>query len=504
MNRRDFLKTAGSVIGSLAIQGCATFTQRPGRPSGKPNFVFFLVDDLGWTDVGCYGSTFYETPNIDKLARQGMRFTNAYAACPVCSPTRASILSGKYPARLHLTDWIPGLQSIDEPTSRKLIPPQFNQQLALAEFTIAEALKQAGYATASIGKWHLGDKPYYPEHQGFDINIAGSKRGHPPSYFYPYRRRGDKLEITDGKKGEYLTDRLTDEVLKFIDKNKNRPFFVYLSHYAVHQPIQSKKTLTAKYTQKAAKLAPPDRPRFVQQDNIVTRQVQDYPPYAGMVESVDQSMGRVMDKLKKLGIDQNTVVIFMSDNGGLSTSRGTVSTPRATARLVPTANLPLNKGKGWLYEGGIREPMIIKWPGVIRPGTTSDEIVTSTDFYPTMLEMAHLPLRPQQHRDGLSLVPVLKQTGTLDRQAIYWHYPHYHSSGHKPSGAVRAGDYKLIEFYEDNRIELYNLKNDIAEQNNLARQMPEKAEQLRQMLHNWLQSVNAQMTEPNPQYKPRG
>lgn len=502
MNRRQFLKSLGLAFTSIAFPGCSTWLRQRRRDT-RPNFVFILIDDLGYTDLGCYGSTFYETPNIDKLARQGMRFTNAYAACPVCSPTRASILSGKYPARLHLTDWIPGLQSIDEASSRKLIPPQFEQQLALAEFTIAEALKQAGYATASVGKWHLGDKPYYPEHQGFDINIAGDKRGHPPSYFYPYRRRDDKLEITGGSKGEYLTDRLTDEALKFIDKNKNRPFFLYLSHYAVHKPIQSKKVLTAKYEQKAAKLPPPDRPRFLQDDNVVTRHVQDYPPYAGMVESVDQSMGRVMDKLKKLGIEQNTVVIFMSDNGGLSTARGTVSTPRAAAALVPTANLPLRKGKGWLYEGGIREPMIIKWPGITRPGSTCDEPVTSTDFYPTMLDMAGLALRPEQHRDGLSLVPVLKRTGTLDRQAVYWHYPHYHSSGHKPAGAVHAGDYKLIEFYEDRRIELYNLKKDIAEQHDLAAQMPEKADHLRQMLHNWLKSVNAQMTEPNPQYKPR-
>ncbi len=505
MNRRDFLKTAGSVIGSLAIQGCASFTQRPGRLSGKPNFVFFLVDDLGYTDLGCYGSSFYETPNIDRLAAQAMKFTSAYAACPVCSPTRASILTGKYPARLNLTDWIPGLQSIDAPGSRKLIPPQFNQQLVLAELTIAEVLAQAGYATASIGKWHLGDKPYYPEHQGFDINIAGNHRGQPPSYFYPYRRRNQKLEnLAGGKKGEYLTDRLTDEALKFIEKNRNRPFFLYLSHYAVHKPIQSKKVLTAKYKQKAAKLPSPDRPRFVQDDNVVTRQIQDYPPYAGMVESVDDSVGRVIKRLAGLGLTENTIVIFMSDNGGLSTQIGTIAKPRATAGLVPTANLPLREGKGWLYEGGIREPMIIKWPGITRPGSTCDEPVTSTDFYPTMLQMAGLPLIPDQHADGVSIIPLLKGEQSLVREAIYWHYPHYHPSGHRPAGALRLADYKLIEWYEDNRVELYNLKDDIAEQHDLADQMPEKAASLQQMLHNWLKSVNAKMPGPNPRYKASG
>lgn len=503
MNRRQFLKSLGLAFTSIAVPGCSTWL-RQRRRDPRPNFVFILIDDLGYTDLGCYGSTFYETPNIDRLAAQAMKFTSAYAACPVCSPTRASILTGKYPARLNLTDWIPGLQSIDAPSSRKLIPPQFNQQLFLAELTIAEALAQAGYATASIGKWHLGTEEFWPEHQGFDINIAGNHRGQPPSYFYPYRRRNQKLEnLTGGKKGEYLTDRLTDEAVRFIEKNKNRPFFLYLSHFAVHKPIQSRKEATAKYAKKASKLPAPKRTRFVQNNNVVTRQVQDYPPYAGMVESVDDSVGRVIKRLARLDLTENTIVIFMSDNGGLSTQIGTITKPRATAGLVPTANLPLREGKGWLYEGGIREPMIIKWPGITRPGSTCDEPVTSTDFYPTMLQMAGLPLIPDQHADGVSIIPLLKGEQSLDREAIYWHYPHYHPSGHRPAGALRLADYKLIEWYEDNRVELYNLKEDLSETDDLSSEMPEKAADLRQMLHNWLKSVNAQMPRPNPDYQPK-
>jgi len=482
----------------VAFGGCAGWPAGRRRTSDKPNFVFILIDDLGWTDLGCYGSSFYETPNIDKLAREGMRFTNAYAACPVCSPTRASILTGKYPARLNLTDWIPGLQSMDDPGSRELRPPEFRQQLPLGEVTIAEALKQGRYATASVGKWHLGDKGYWPEHQGFDINIAGNEKGQPPSYFYPYRRRDEKLNIEDGKKGEYLTDRLTDEALKFIEDNRHRPFFLYLSHYAVHQPIQSKKEFASKYERKAYRSGPSARPRFVEQNEMVTRQVQDYPPYAGMVESVDESIGRVIEKLRKLGIEQDTVVVFFSDNGGLSVQIGSASNPRHAANLVPTCNLPLRAGKGWLYEGGIREPLIIRWPGVTRPGSVCDVPVTSTDFYPTILEMARMPAQDAQCSDGISLLPLLTGAKSLTRDAIYWHYPHYHPSGHRPSGAVRAGDYKLIEFYEDGRIELYSVAEDLSEEHDLSSEMPEKAVRLQTMLHRWLKSVEAQMPQRNP------
>ena len=468
----------------LGLEQQAAAAQRKSK-SKKLNFVFFLIDDLGWTDLSCYGSTFYETPNIDRLASQGMRFTDAYAACPVCSPTRGSIMTGKYPARLGITQWIGGP---NEPT-------HYRHYLPLEEVTIAEALKQAGYATGFVGKWHLSTRDsdrakYYPDRQGFDINIGGDYSGAPPTYFWPYKKRNRTLETMPpgGAEGEYLTDRLTDESLKFLDANKDRPFLLYLSHYAVHTPIESKQDLTDKYKSKDEMLPRTDGPRFVEvYGRYKTRQIQDNPAYAGMVQSVDESVGRVMNKLAELGVAGNTAVIFMSDNGGLST----------VAREGPTCNLPLRAGKGWLYEGGIREPMIIKWPGVVRPGSVCSEPVTSTDFYPTMLRMAGLPLMPKQHVDGVSMVPLLMGTGNLKRKAIYWHYPHYHGSGNKPSGAIRAGDYKLIEWYEDNSIELYNLKDDIGEKNDLASRMPEKAAKLRRLLHRWLRQTKA--TVPTPE-----
>ena len=493
-NRRDFLKTIGLGATSVVIPGCMDAAQKLSsafQPAKKLNFVFILIDDMGWVDAGCYGSSFNETPNIDKLASEGMRFTDAYAACPVCSPTRASIMAGKYPARINLTDWIGGRRR------GKLIPADYIHQLALEEVTMAEAFKEAGYATGFVGKWHLGDEPYYPEYQGFDINIAGHHAGHPGSYFNPYKHprnsRWDVPGLEGGKEGEYLTDRLTDESLKFLEASKQKPFLLYLSHYAVHTPLQAKKNLIARYKTKAAELPAVKGSGYLDEgDNIITKQVQDNPVYAGMVHSVDESVGRVMKKLIELGVADNTVVIFMSDNGGLSTSRG----------KMPTSNVPLRAGKGWLYEGGIREPMIIKWPGAVKAGSVCSEPVTSTDFYPTMLEMAGLPLKPEQHRDGVSLVPLLKGTGTLNRKAIYWHYPHYHGSGCKPSGAVRAGDYKLVEWYEDGSVELYNLKNDISERRNLTAEMPEKAAELREMLHNWRKAMDARMPTPNPDYKP--
>jgi arylsulfatase A-like enzyme len=486
MNRRDFLKALGFGAGATVVAGAAGVCRRLAGSEirRKPNFVLFLIDDMGWTDAGCYGSTFYETPNIDKLAAEGVRFTDAYAACPVCSPTRASIMTGKYPARLNLTDWLIGRRW---PKNSPILPVDWRHEMPLEEVTIAEALKEGGYATCFVGKWHLGKEPYYPEHQGFDINIGGTHTGMPQSYFWP--KWGDNPPI-EGYPGEYLTDRLTDESLKFLDANSGGPFLLYLSHYAVHTPLESKQELTAKYEVKAKKLPPAKGPRFVPEGQRKARQVQDHAVYAGMVQSVDESVGRVMNKLDELGVADNTIIIIMSDNGGLSTSEGS-----------PTANVPLRAGKGWLYEGGIREPMIIKWPGVAEPGSVCTEPVTSTDFYPTMLEMAALPQRAEQHCDGISIVPLLRGTGKAKHRAFYWHYPHYSNQGGRPGGAVRAGDYKLIEFYEDNRIELYDLKNDVGEKEDLSAKMPEKAAELRKMLHEWRKAVDAQMPKPNPEYK---
>jgi arylsulfatase A-like enzyme len=484
MDRRGFLKLAGGGALALGVPGlvrAASSGVRAGGVPNRPNFVFFLIDDLGWKDLGCYGSEFYETPNIDRLAQEGMLFTDAYAACPVCSPTRASIMTGKYPARLGITQWIGGS---DEPTA-------YRHEMPLEEVTIAEALKEAGYATGFVGKWHLGSNNYYPQHQGFDVNIAGDSSGAPPTYFYPYKKSNRTLETMPpgGREGEYLTDRLTDEALKFLDSSKDKPFLLYLSHYAVHTPIESKKELADKYRAKAETMTGRDGPKFAPvYGRYRTRQWQDHPAFAGMVQSVDESVGRVMAKLAELGLEDRTIVIFMSDNGGLST----------VPRQAPTCNLPLRAGKGWLYEGGIREPMIIKWPGVVRAPSVCAEPVTSTDFYPTMLQMAGLPANPKQHMDGVSLVGLLKGRGRPRREAIYWHYPHYHGSGNRPSGALRAGDYKLIEWYEDERVELYNLRDDIGERRDLSGEMPQKAAELRSMLHKWRGQMNAKMPESAP------
>jgi len=470
----------------LVLGGC--------RPQAEPpplNVVFLLVDDLGWADVGAFGSRFYETPNIDRLVADGMRFTNAYAAAPVCSPTRASILSGKYPARMDTTDWF------GADRAGPLLPAAYVPQLPLEEVTLAEAFKEAGYSTAFVGKWHLGDRPYLPENQGFDRNVAGDKWGAPPTYFFPYEKLdspgwGRSLDLPGGKEGEFLTDRLTDESLEFLDASRDAPFLLYLSYYAVHTPLMTRPELQAKYEEKRAALPPPGGPRFRPEGPRENRQVQDHPVYAGMVQSVDESVGRVLARLAELGVAGHTAVVLMSDNGGLSTSEGS-----------PTATLPLRAGKGWLYEGGIREPMIIKWPGVVPGGSVSDEPVISTDFYPTLLEMAGVPSKPDQHVDGVSLVPLLEQKGTLERSELFWHYPHYGNQGTTPSGAVRQGDLKLIEYFEDGRVELFDLSADIGEQHDLAEDMPEKTQELRERLKRWRSEVEAAMPRgPNPDFDP--
>ena len=461
----------------------ASGASEPAKPPAKPNMVFILADDLGWRDLGCYGSSFYETPHLDQLAAKGMRFTDAYAACSVCSPTRASILTGKYPARLHLTDWLPG--RADRP-DQKLKRPAILDHLPLEEVTLAQALREGGYRTGFIGKWHLGGPDYFPEKQGFDLNVAGCTRGSPPSYFSPYRIP----TLPDGPKGEYLTDRLTDEALKFIEGAKAKPFLLYLSHYAVHIPQQAKAEVVAKYQAKAARLPATAGPEFLPEGKHRARQIQNQPVYAAMVESVDDSVGRVMQKLAELGLEGNTIVVFTSDNGGLSTAEG-----------APTSNLPLRAGKGWHYEGGVREPLIIRWPGVTQPGSTCRALMMSTDYYPTFLEMAGLPLRPRQHMDGVSLVPLLKGGAPAERP-LFWHYPHYSNQGGAPGGAVRVGNFKLIEWFEDMRVELFDLSGDLGEQHDLAAAMPEKTAALRQQLHDWRQRVNAAMPTPNPKYNP--
>jgi len=457
----------------------------------QPNFLFILADDLGWRDLGCYGSPFYETPSLDGLAASGVKFTNAYAACPVCSPTRASILTGKYPVRTGITNWIdPRGRNQPENWDRntKLLPAPYADRLALDEVTIAEALKDAGYATFFAGKWHLGPEGFWPEDQGFGVNQGGTEYGGPWSgnkYFSPY----ENPNLKEGPPGEHLPDRLARETVHFIEQHQDEPFLAYLSFYSVHTPLIARQDLKDKYEMKARRIGFVG-PRFIAEGERKARQVQDHAVYAGMVEAMDQAIGKTLEALDLFGLSERTIVIFMSDNGGLSTPRGPVP--------APTSNVPLRGGKGWMYEGGVREPMIIRAPGVTRAGSVRHETVVSTDFYPTMLELAGLPLMPEQHTDGASLVPLLKGK-SLESRPVFWHYPHYHGThSHAPAGAIRLGDWKLIEYFEDSRLELFNLARDAAEKYNLVELYPDKAQELHEELKAWRAETGAVMPEPNP------
>ncbi|HEY3836702.1 MAG TPA: sulfatase [Bryobacteraceae bacterium] len=433
------------------------------------NFVFILIDDMGWRDVSYNGSETFETPHIDKLASEGMKFTNAYAACPVCSPTRASIMTGKYPARLGITNFLPGKHNLPH---SKLIAPLSKQQLPLEEVTIAEALKPAGYRTAAIGKWHLGGPDFFPEKQGFDVNFAGTQAGSPKSYFYPQWEPNPPITA---KPGAYLPDRLTDATIDFMTQNRDHPFMVYLAHYSVHIPLEAKEDMIERYRKR-----------------IKPGALQNNPIYAAMVASVDESVERIVKALDDLKLADHTAIVFMSDNGGLASAEYKGQTP--------TSNKPLKAGKGFLYEGGIREPMFIKWPGVVKPGSQCDVPVISTDFYPTLLDMAGIKNDPGNPADGVSIVPLLKQAGIPKQDALFWHYPHYSNQGGRPGAAMRQGDYKIIEWYETGSVELYNLRDDIGEDHNLAVKLPEKARQMKARLDAWLKELNPEMPKPNPDY----
>jgi arylsulfatase A len=441
----------------------------------KPNFVVFLVDDMGWGDVAAYDSVYHETPNIDQLASEGMKFNQAYAACAVCSPSRAAILTGQYPARLKLTDWIPGHKN----PHAKLNVPDWTMRIEHERVTLAEALDEAGYQTQFIGKWHLLPVPepddwvnHYPTKHGFDSNIGGREWGQPKGpgkYFHPFG-----MPNLEGKEGDYLTDALTDAAVDFIENaDKEDPFLLYFAYYTVHGPIIAKDDLTAKYAAKK---------QFNENDKT------DYPAadkYAAMVQSLDESVGRVTAALEAQGLDKDTIIVFTSDNGGVN-ARGN--------------NGPFRDGKATPYEGGIREPLIIKWPGNTKAGSENETPVIGTDIYPTLLDIAGLPLKPKEHRDGLSLVPLLTEKGDLDRDALYWHYPHYHKAN--PYSAMRNGDLKLIEYFEDGSLELYNLANDPTESHDLAKERPELAKRLQKKLTRWRKSIGAQMMSPNPDYDP--
>ena len=431
-----------------------------GAVDPNPNVIVVLVDDMGWKDLSCQGSEFYETPQIDRLAASGMRFTTAYSACTVCSPTRAAMMTGQYPARLHLTDWITGHHR----PHAKLRPPDWTKHLPLEVVTVAERLKAYGYATASIGKWHLGGKEQSPEDQGFDVNLGGTAKGQPPSYFSPYRIS----TLSDGPEGEYLTDREAAEAVAFIESHHDRPFFLYLPHHGVHTPLQAKPEVAAGYAAKRpgipAKLA----------------------TYAAMVESVDDAMGKILDTLDRLGIRDRTAIFFTSDNGGQASI---------------TDMLPLRAGKGSAYEGGIRVPFIVSWPEVTKPGSTSDVPVITPDIPATILDLTGVGIEPGQPIDGRSLAPLLRGD-TLAREALYWHYPHYHPGGAIPHSAIRAGNWRLVHFYEDDRDELYDLAADPGETTDVAKERPEKTADLRRRLDTWLADVGGQLPTPNPDVDP--
>ena len=453
MQRREFFSVAAGAL-AAGSAGAADTKQM--------NILFILTDDLGWHDTGPYGNSFIDTPNLNRFASESARFTNAYAACPVCSPTRASILTGKYPARLHLTDWIPGRKPWPY---AKLLTPGFNQQLPLAETTLAESLHPLGYRDGAIGKWHLGGKGYLPTDQGFDVNIAGSAAGHPPTYFGPL-----DLPNLDLEPGEFLTQRITQEGRRFMREAAGKPFFLYEAHFTVHMPLQAPEALIAKYRR---------------------RNTGDVDPiYCAMVETADTSVGQLLKTLDETGRAKDTIVVFFSDNGGVRYQG---------KRVAPvTNNSPLRSGKGHVYEGGIREPLMIRWPGVSRPGTVIDDPVCSIDFFPTFCEAIGAKHSPV---DGVSLKPLLRGSG-LPERPLFWHYPHYSDQGGKPAGAVRLGEWKLIEFYEDGRLELYHLSDDPGEKRNLVVREAGRAKNLHAMLADWRRSVDASMPTPNPNYDP--
>jgi len=458
-------------------------------PKEKMNILFFLVDDLGWTDLGYSGSSFYETPNIDALAKDGMIFTRAYAAAPNCSPTRASIMTGKYPLRTGITNYIGAPQPEDWKKNTLLLPAPYAEKLSLGEITIAEALKEGGYDTYFAGKWHLGTEGYWPENQGFDINKGGTDMGN--SNTNGYRSPYKNARLSNGPEGEYLPDRLVSETVSYLKgrKGQTKPFFAYHSFYLVHSPFIPKKELLVKYQEKKEKFQMKDEYSI---DSYVGnyRTNQSYPEYAAMIEALDQGIGAMVETLKNEGLYDNTVIIFFSDNGGLCTGKSA------------TSNLPLKGGKGWGYEGGIREPLIVRWPDITRAGSKNATPVSSIDFYPTLLDIAGLGLTINQPIDGQSLVPLL-EGGTIKERNLFWHYPHYANSGSKPFSIVMKGDYKLIRNYEDNSYELYNIDKDIGETNNLIDTEAIKGKNMEKILTDFLNDAGALTPTVNSNYKPR-
>ena len=475
-----------SVITSFCIVVIFSCTQTDKSERARPNIVFILADDLGYKDLSFSGSTYYETPNIDRIANEGTVFTNGYAACQVCSPSRASILTGKFPARHGITDWIgakTGTGWRESGHNNMLIPPDYEHHLKFEYTTLPEALKEVGYKTFFAGKWHLGEKGSWPEDHGFDTNKGGWTVGSPQGgYFAPWINPN----LKNGPAGENLSMRLAQETVNFIKENRDTSFFAYLSFYAVHSPIQTSKNKWEKYRQKAFDKGI-RKAGFSMADRLPIRCVQDNPIYAGMVETMDDAVGLILGSLKELGLEDNTIVVFTSDNGGV-----------ASGDAFSTSNLPLRGGKGYQFEGGIREPYIIKVPGMTKVGE-SDIPVSGTDFYPTILDLVNADLRPEDHQDGVSLLPVLNGKDIPERPLI-WHYPHYGNQGGDPSSVIRMGNWKLVHYYETNRDELYDLGIDMEEEYNVAAQNQDLVESLKVTLFDYLDRVDARFPERDPDY----
>ena len=462
----------------------SVFFALPLLAADKPNILFILADDLGIKDLSCEGSAFYETPHIDSIAQSGMRFTNGYSTCQVCSPSRASIMSGQYPARIGITDWIGAATGMKWKRNDKVLPPENGSRLPAKITTVSEALKSGGYRTFFAGKWHIGGEGSGPEDHGFEVNKGGYYSGSPRGgYFAPF----NNPKLNDGPNGEALPIRLATETNNFISKtNSKKPFFAFLSFYSVHGPIQTSPDLWEKYREKASATGLFTE-RFKNDRTLPVRQVQDCPIYGGMMESMDNAVGLVMNKLKELKLDKNTIVIFTSDNGGVS-----------SGDAFATACLPLRGGKGRQWEGGIRQPYYIVAPGVTKPGSTSSQFATGTDFYPTLLELARLKQLPAHHIDGISLVPALR--GECSERLLYWHYPHYGNQGGEPSSIIRDGDHKLIRYYEDGHEELYNVKEDISEVHDIATINPDLVKKLSAKLTTHLTEVGAKIPKPDPRF----
>ncbi len=452
--------------------------------SSRPNILFIIADDLGWSDLGSYGADLHETPHLDELANQNIRFTHAYSAAPVCSPTRAAFMTGLHPARLGITIWSEAARKPD--TSKKLIPGDSLDHLPLKYQTIAEKLLTIGYRTATIGKWHLGDADHAPETQGFEINIGGTRWGAPPTFFWPYKndkRFGGEFRYVPGldfgKSGDYLTDRLTDKAIQVIDQSRENPFFLYLAHYAPHTPIEAPLNLVEKYRQKL-------RPEYQHQN----------PTYAAMIENLDSNVGRIIEYLKKIGKFDNTLIVFTSDNGGY------LGDPKGRNGIV-TTNAPLRSGKGSLYEGGIRVPLIIKLPDSNRTQSTISERVVTTDLHETILNMAgYVSEKNNQTRDGIDLNPMIKRPSSdWPIRPLFFHYPHYYETT-SPVSAIIHKDFKLLHYAETDGIELYDLSKDPYETSNIAHAEEVVAQELKTILFNWKQSVGAKEPRINPQFQP--